>query len=113
MHRLTTATAFALAVAAPAAALDITTAFRFAGADIVSITAAPPAFDEDPATIEITLSHPHLGENTVLIESDGDVGACVETLRLAQGNPLTDIVLRVHQNAQTLNGVMLVECSTR
>ena len=102
----------AVLVPAAATAWENTMEWRFLGSDIAGITVIDPEI-EDPVVLEIALSNPDFGDTLVIIESDDDISACVETLRFSQGNPQITLVLTSHLNAQTMNGVLLAQCSMR
>ncbi len=86
--------------------------YRFNGAEIQSFTAHVPE-PEDPWTIDIALDSEAFGPNHLTIETDGDYDECVSLLNLHKGDATTDFVIRMHMNAFTMNGVLMVECSTR
>ncbi len=86
--------------------------YRFNGAEIQSFTAHVPE-PEDPWTIEISLGSETFGPSHVLIETDGEYEECVSLLNIHKGDASTDFVIRMHMNAFTMNGVLMVECSTR
>lgn len=86
--------------------------YRFNGKEIQSFAANVPQ-PEDPWTIDINLNSDTFGPTQLFIETDGDYDDCVSQLKLHKGDASTDFVIRIHMNAFTMNGVMMVECSTR
>ena len=111
--QILTPLAAALFSATSALAWEHTVEWRFGGTEIQSFSVTDPQFQEDPALLEVTLSHPDHGDTTLSIEADNDLSACADLLRYAQGNPFETVVLTANLNAQTLNGVTLAQCSTR
>ncbi len=104
----------ALILAAPAAhAWERTIEWRFTGAEITSFTVTEPEFDEDATVVQILLSDPMGGDGIVEFEDDGGFEDCAQTLSFHEGDPSTTIVLTLNTNARTMNGSMLVQCSTR
>ncbi|WP_425072360.1 hypothetical protein [Sagittula sp. S175] len=97
--------------ALPALAYEHTVEYRFTGAELVAfnVTEGP---DEDPTVLSIGLQTDG-GGVTLEIESDLGLGDCAEVLTYAQGNPGVTVVLTANLNAQTMNGVTLVQCSER
>ena len=101
-----------LFLATPVLAWEHTVEYRFAGTEIAGfqVTEGP---DEDPTVLQVALNDPQRGSTRIEIESDFGVGDCAETLGYAQGNPGVTVVLTANLNAQTMNGVTLVQCSER
>ncbi len=107
-------TAAALILAAPAAhAWERTIEYRFTGAEIVSFKVTEPAFDEEPTFVRIMLSDPMGGDGIIEFEDDSRFEDCAETLSMYKGDASTTIVLVVDTNATTMNGSVVVQCSTR
>lgn len=86
--------------------------WTFQGDEITSYSVAEPAYDEDPAVLNVSLWHAQSGSVGVAIESDLGFGDCPRILASAKGNAHTGVTLVANLNATTLNGVTLHECST-
>ncbi|MGH1415556.1 MAG: hypothetical protein ACRBB0_18855 [Pelagimonas sp.] len=99
-------------LAPPALALEHIVEYRFNGSEIQSYTAFDPE-PEDPWTITIDLNSDAFGPRQLVIETDGDNEDCIAQLNIHKGDPHTDLVIRMHMNASTMNGIMMIECSTR
>ena len=97
--------------ALPALAYEHTAEYRFTGEELVAFSVTEGA-DEDPTVLSIGLQTDG-GGVTLEIESDLGLGDCPEVLTYAQGNPGVTVVLTANLNAQTMNGVTLVQCSER
>jgi len=107
-------TAAALILIAPAAhAWERTVEWRFTGDQITSFTVTEPEFDEDATVVQIMLSDPMASDGIIEFEDDGGFEDCAQTLSFHEGDPTTTIVLSVNTNSRTLNGSVVVQCSTR
>lgn len=113
LRLITAAALFLAALGTPAAhAWERTIEYRFTGAEIVSFKVTEPAFDEEPTFVRIMLSDPMGGDAIIEFEDDSRFEDCAETLSMYQGDASTTIVLVVDTNATTLNGSVVVRCST-
>lgn len=96
----------------PALGWEHTVEYRFAGSEIASILVTE-GMDEDPAVLHVGLSDLNGSSQRIEVESDFGLGDCPMLLQAAQGNPGVTLVLTANLNAQTMNGVTLVQCSER
>lgn len=100
-------------MASAAHAWERTVEWRFSGDEITSFNVTEPEFDEDATVVQILLSDPMGGDGIVEFEDDGGFEDCAQTIGFHVGDPSATIVLTVNTNARTMNGSMLVQCSTR
>lgn len=92
--------------ALPAAAFNRFEDYRISGAEIVSVDIAPPE-EEAPARLLIRTNT----EETIEIESDNGLDECRETLQAVIGNADRYVQIVVLTNADTMNGVLVVQCA--
>lgn len=97
-----------LLTAGQASAYQQFTTYRIAGKDIVSIAEQEPA-GEDPATLTLKMG---TDSSEIVIESDDDLKACKEKLEAIRGSAAHYAEIVVDVNAMTMNGVMVIQCST-
>ena len=82
--------------------------YRIGGSQIESVTSAPPSETEAPSTMTIKVKgYPQ----TIEIETDSDAEECAKKVQDAVGNADFYVVLTVDENAPTLNGVVIRQCT--
>ena len=111
MARILFVLIFALASVAPAAALQKFEEYRILGSEIRSVRLGPQEV-EDPATLVIELVTESSETEEISIESDGGLDDCKLTIDYTIGDKSRYIQIRVHTTADTMNGVIVTECST-
>lgn len=84
--------------------------YRIRGDEIRSVKLGPQEV-EDPATLVIELSSSAPGVKQIVVETDFDVEPCKASLEEAIGNKLAYVQIVVHVTAQTMNGVVITQCS--
>lgn len=110
MVRLVTSCCLALALAAPALALQRFEQYRIMGSEIAAVRTAPHV-DEDPAALIITLKSEQKEPVEITLESDGPVEDCQTIMEYAIGDANSYIQITVQHTADTMNGVMMTECA--
>lgn len=85
--------------------------YRIAGTDILAVARAPHV-DEDPAALTLTIAPGRGTAAEILIESDGDLDMCQQDLEAIAGAPDTYAEIVIDIDARTMNGVMVVQCTT-
>ena len=84
--------------------------YRIAGSDILAV-AEGNHVDEDPLVLSLKLDIGS-GETTDLaIETDGDIEECKLQLETIMGSNSAYAEIVVDMNAQTMNGVLMVQCA--
>ncbi|GAA4220781.1 hypothetical protein GGQ68_000399 [Sagittula marina] len=94
----------------PAIAWEHTVEYRFSGSELSTFAVLPQEV-EAPETLAVTLASETSGPLEFLVEADNGLGACADILTYAQGNPDVTVVITMHLNAQTMNGVTLSRCA--
>lgn len=86
--------------------------YRILGTDLRAVKAIDPEFNEDPAVLELVVGAQ--GENpvTLQIETDGILEDCARTLQYIIGDPNNYAQIIVQTNASTMNGTLIVQCSS-
>ena len=111
MVRLFSALFVAIMFAAPASALQQFEEYRIVGSEILSVRLGRQEV-EDPATLIIELVTESSESQEISIESDGGLDDCKLTIEYTIGDKGRYIQIRVHTTADTMNGVIVTECST-
>lgn len=100
-----------LALAVPASAYQQFVTYRIAGKDILAITMLEHV-DENPAGLTLKVAPGGGGADEILIESDGGLDECRTELEYIVGSASAYAEIVIDMNAQTMNGVMVVQCAT-
>jgi hypothetical protein len=111
MIRLLTALVFVLASMATAPAFQKFEEYRIAGSEIRSVRLGPQEV-EDPATLIIELVSESTDTMELMIESDGSLDECKTEIEYMIGDRQRYVEIVAHITADTMNGVMVVRCST-
>lgn len=107
----TTLLAFSASLTVPASALQKFEEYRIMGSEIGSVRLGPQEV-EDPASLVIELVPETSETREIMIESDGGLDECRQTIDHAIGDSTRYVEIRVHVTAETMNGVMVTECAT-
>ncbi|MCY0147966.1 hypothetical protein OEG84_09655 [Hoeflea sp. G2-23] len=100
-----------LVSAAPAFAMQKFEEYRFFGNEIQSVRLGVQEV-EDPATLIIDLISGSGAAQQVILESDGGLDDCKQTIDYTIGDASRYIEIRVHTTADTMNGVIVTECTS-
>ena len=111
MIRTMLAASIALAVATPASAVQKFQEYRIIGSEIQSVRLGPQEV-EDPATLIIELVPGNYETQEIMIESDGGLDECKQTIDYAIGDASRYIEIRVQTTADTMNGLMVTGCAS-
>ena len=111
MIRSVLAASIALAFAAPAAAMQKFEEYRIVGSEIQSVRLGPQEV-EDPATLIIELVTGASETQELMIESDGGLDECKQTIDYVIGDASRYMEIRVQTTADTMNGVMVTGCAS-
>lgn len=84
--------------------------YRIPGNEILSVKLEPHV-DEDPATMTIQLKPNASGVQKLVLETDFDIEPCKAAIEEIIGNKLAYVQIVVHITAQTMNGVVITQCS--
>ncbi len=93
----------------PASAFQKFEEYRIPGNEIRAVRVTPPA-NEDPATIVIELDAEAQNDRQIILESDNALDDCKATVESAIGDEDTYVEIVLHTTANTMNGVIVVEC---
>ncbi|MCY0096124.1 hypothetical protein [Hoeflea ulvae] len=111
MIRLFCLTSAVMALAGPASALQKFEEYRIMGNEIRSVEMGPQEV-EDPATLIITLQSEGGESRQILLESDGFLDDCMQTINYTIGDTSRYIQIRAHLTADTMNGAVITECTS-
>lgn len=94
----------------PVSAYQVFHTYRITGSDILAV-AEGNHVDEDPLVLSLKLDIGS-GETTdLVIETDGDIEECKLQLETIMGSHSAYAEIVVDMNAQTMNGVLMVQCA--
>ena len=110
MTRLILVLVLAALFASPASALQQFEQYRIMGNEIRSVRAGPQEV-EDPAMLIIDLVSDSSDPRELMIESDGGLDECKLTIETAIGDSRSYVQITVHLTADTMNGVIVTECT--
>jgi len=110
MIRMIVCCLFAAAACFPAAALQQFSEYRIPGHEILSVKVEPHV-DEDPAAITLQLAPNASGSKELVLETDMDIEPCKAAIEEVIGNAQAYVQIVVHLTAQTMNGVVITQCS--
>ncbi|MEL6948301.1 MAG: hypothetical protein AAFO73_11800 [Pseudomonadota bacterium] len=82
--------------------------YRIGGSQIERVTAAPPTETEAPSTLTIKVKDVF---ETIDIQTDSDADECAKRLQTVLGNADFYVVITVDENAETLNGIVIRQCT--
>jgi len=102
---------FCFVLVQPASAYQQFLTYRIAGKDILSITLAKHV-DEDPAAMTLKVAPSGGRGDEILIESDGGLDECKTELEYILGSEDAYAEIVIDMNAQTMNGVLVLQCAT-
>lgn len=111
MVRLLLISIFAVTSVAPASAFQKFEEYRIIGSEIRAVQLGPQEV-EDPATLIIDLVSDGSGPQQISLESDGGLDECKQTIDYTIGDSSRYVQIRVHTSADTMNGMMVTECTT-
>lgn len=94
----------------PAPAFQQFEEYRIRGHEIRSVKLGPQEV-EDPATLVIDLSSGASGPRQLVLETDFDIEPCKATVEEIIGNKEAYVQIVVHITANTMNGVVITQCS--
>jgi hypothetical protein len=110
MKRLLTSSAAIVITTCSAAAFQKFEEYRIPGNEIRSVDLAPQAH-EDPAVMIIVVGTDSANSQRIEIESDFPLDRCREDIEIIVGADNAYVQMVVDMTAQTMNGVLLTECS--
>jgi len=84
--------------------------YRIPGHEILSVKVEPHV-DEDPAAITLQLAPNASGTRELVLETDMDIEPCKAAIEEIIGNGQAYVQIVVHLTAQTMNGVVITQCS--
>lgn len=99
----------AMMASTAASAFERIEEYRIFGSEIQSVT-TEPFENEAPARLVVTLG-PDAETEQLTFESDFSIDDCEETLKSAAGDAYSYVQIRVHANADTMNGTVVTECA--
>lgn len=99
-----------IATSLPVLAFQKFEEYRIRGDEIRSVKLGPQEV-EDPATLVIELNSDASGVQQITVETDFDVEPCKTSIEEIIGNKQAYIQIVVHVTAQTMNGVVITQCS--
>lgn len=85
--------------------------YRIAGKDILSITEGAHV-DEDPWTLKLKVRPSGGLSDEIILESDGGFDECKQNLEYIIGSTTEYAEIVIDMNAQTMNGVLMIQCAT-
>lgn len=100
-----------LALSGPAEAWQKFEDYRILGTELQGVKAVDPAFEEDPAVLELLVGAEGETPVTLELETDGFLEDCAQTLEYVIGDPNAYAQIVVQVNADTMNGSLIIQCS--
>ena len=82
--------------------------YRILGSEILSASIIEPEFPEEPVALTISTT---AMEDDIIIESDDDLSGCKDLLNRVSGSNTDYAQIVIHENSQTMNGVIVVQCA--
>ena len=99
-----------LALPNSALAYEVFTEYRIHSSEVLAAELGEIEH-EDPASLILTLKNDSGSPEKVVIESDDLLDQCLQEIQYMEGNNSAYVQIVVNTNAQTMNGVMVIQCS--